>query len=100
MEAEGQRGREVIYTKQEISRHPMEQTIEIPVEVRGSERVFAGQIQAWQYGVRFLIDVDGVEMKFERDDSGEFRAVLPEGFSGKMPDREVVAAIIGVLEGL
>jgi hypothetical protein len=78
----------------------MEQTIEIPVEFRGVERVFSATVQAWQYGRRFLVDVDGVEMTLERDDAGEFRALLPEGFAGKTPDKEVIRAIIDVLEAL
>jgi hypothetical protein len=78
----------------------MEQTIEIPVEIRGVERTFTALVQAWQYGLRFLVDVDGVEVTLERDDAGEFRAILPEGFGGKAPEREIVAAIIGVLEAL
>lgn len=78
----------------------MEQTIEIPVEIRGEERVFSAIVQAWQYGLRFLVDVDGVEMTFERDDAGEFRALLPEAHTGKTPDKEVIRAIIDVLEAL
>jgi hypothetical protein len=78
----------------------MEQAIEIPVEIRGEEQVFSARVQAWQYGQRFLVDVDGVEVTLERDDSGEFRAILPEGFSGKTPDKEVVSAIIEVLQTL
>lgn len=78
----------------------MEQTVEIPVEIRGEERVFLAKVQAWRYGHRFLVDVDGVEVTLERDDAGEFRAILPEGFSGKSPDKEVVGAIIEVLQTL
>jgi hypothetical protein len=78
----------------------MEQTIEIPVEVRGEERVFSAVVQSWQYGQRFLLDVDGVQVTVERDDAGEFRAILPEGHTGKAPDREVVAALISVLQEL
>ena len=78
----------------------MEQTIEIPVDIHGAERVYFGRVQAWQYGLRFLVDVDGVDMTLERDDAGEFRALLPEGFDGKMPDKRVIAAIIQVLETL
>lgn len=62
----------------------MEQPIEIPVEIRGQERVFSARVQAWRYGHRFLVDVDGVEVTLERDDGGEFRAILAEGFSGKL----------------
>jgi hypothetical protein len=74
--------------------------IEIPVTIRGEERSFPAQVQAWRYGMRFLVDVDGVEMTLERDDAGEFRALLPEGFTSKPPDREVIAAIIEVLQTL
>ena len=79
---------------------PMEQIVEIPVEIRGVERTFSARVQAWRYGVRFLVDVDGVEVTLERDDAGEFRAILPEGFAGKMPDKEAIGAIIEVLNVL
>jgi hypothetical protein len=78
----------------------MEQTVEIPVTVRGTERLFTALVQAWQYGVRFLVNVDGVEVVLERDDSGEFRAILPEGFTGKPLDKELIIGIIDVLQAL
>ena len=78
----------------------MEQTVEIPVDIRGVERSFTARVQAWQYGLRFLVDVDSVEVTLERDDGGAFRAILPEGHVGKAPDKEVIAAIIEVLEAL
>ena len=78
----------------------MEQTIEIPVTVHGVDRVFAAEVQAWRYGLRFLVDVDGVQVVLERDDAGEFRAILPDGSSGKAPDKAVIGAIIEVLEAL
>lgn len=79
---------------------PMEQTVEIPVDIRGEERNYTARVQAWQYGLRFLVDIDSVEVTLERDDGGEFRAILPEGFAGKAPEKEVIAAIIEVLEAL
>jgi hypothetical protein len=78
----------------------MEQTIEIPVTVRGMDRLFTARVQAWQYGMRFLVDIDGVEVVLERDDAGEFRAILPEGFTGKPPDKELIGAVIDVLQAL
>jgi hypothetical protein len=57
-------------------------------------------VQAWRYGHRFLVDVGGVEVTLERDDAGEFRALLPEGFAGKSPDKEIIGSIIEVLENL
>jgi hypothetical protein len=76
----------------------MEQTVEIPVTVRGIDRLFTARVQAWQYGMRFLVDIDGVEVVLERDDAREFRAILPEGFAGKPPDKEMPRGIIDVLQ--
>jgi hypothetical protein len=78
----------------------MEQTVEIPVEIGGLERIFPAKVQAWRYGQRFMVDVDGVEVVLERDDAGEFRAMLPEAFAGKPPEKEVIGAIIEVLQAL
>jgi hypothetical protein len=78
----------------------MEQTIEIPVTVRGMDRLFIARVQAWQYGMRLFVDIDGVEIILERDDAGEFRAILPEGFTGKPPDKEMIGGIIDVLQAL
>ena len=78
----------------------MDQTVEIPVTIRGEERIFSARVQAWQYGLRFLVDLEGNEIVLERDDAGEFRAILPEGFSGKLPDKAIISAIIEVLQQL
>ena len=78
----------------------MEQSIEIPVTVRGVERSYPATVQAWRYGIRFLVDLDGVEVTLERDDAGEFRAILPEGFTGRLPDKELIGAVIEVLQEL
>jgi hypothetical protein len=76
----------------------MEQTVEIPVTIRGEGRIFSAKVQAWRYGIRFLVDIDGNEVVLERDDAGEFRAILPEGFTGKLPDKAVISSIIEVLQ--
>jgi len=68
-----------------------------PVEIRGEELVFSAKVQAWRFGLRFLVDVDGVEVILERDDAGEFRALLPDGFVGKLPEKEIVESIIMTL---
>lgn len=78
----------------------MEKIIHIPVEYGGAEREFEAKVQFWQYGSRFLLSVDGVEMVFERDDSGDYRAIVTEGYSGKLPDRGLIEAIAKVLDGL
>jgi hypothetical protein len=72
---------------------------DLPVFLPG-ERLFTARVQAWQYGVRFLVDIDGVEVVLERDDAGEFRAILPEGYTGKSPDKALIGGIIDVLQAL
>ena len=78
----------------------MEGAVIIPVEYAGAEREFEARVQVWQYGHRFFVDVEGVELVFERDDSGQYRALTPEGYTGKLPDRGLVQAIAEVLDGL
>lgn len=78
----------------------MEERVEIPVEFEGNEWVYQARVQTWKYGMRFLVDLDGVEVIFERDDAGVFRAVLPQGFEGRVPDKGKIVAIAGVLESL
>lgn len=78
----------------------MGEMVTIPVEYGGVERAFDAEVQVWRYGHRFLVPVDGVDLVFERDDSGEYRAIVPEGFTGKLPDRGWVEAIAAVLDGL
>lgn len=74
--------------------------MDIPVTIGGEDRTYTARVQAWRYGLRFLVDVGGVEVKVEQDDSGDFRALLPEGFTGKVPDKEVIGAIVDVLKFL
>jgi len=78
----------------------MEQVVHIPVDYQGVEREFEARVQVWQYGHRFFVQVEGVELVFERDDSGEYRALAPEGYTGKLPDRGLVQAIAEVLDAL
>jgi len=72
----------------------------IPVNYRGEERSFEAELQVWQYGYRFIVPVDGMELVFERDDSGDYRAIASEGSCGELPDRELVQAIAEVLQTL
>ena len=64
------------------------------------EMSFEAEVQVWQYGHRFLVPVEGVDLVFEQDDSGAYRAIVPEGLSGKLPDRALVQAIAAVLDDL
>ncbi|HLY72338.1 MAG TPA: hypothetical protein VKR53_21555 [Puia sp.] len=78
----------------------MGETVMIPVNYRGEERSFEAELQVWQYGYRFIVPVDGMELVFERDDSGDYRAIASEVSGGELPDRELVQAIAEVLQTL
>ena len=78
----------------------MEPIVQIPVDYQGVEREFEARVQVWQYGHRFFVQVEEVELTFERDDAGEYRALAPEGYTGKLPDRGLVQAIAEVLDAL
>ncbi|HVU58476.1 MAG TPA: hypothetical protein VHD83_25620 [Puia sp.] len=78
----------------------MEQVVHIPVEYQGIEREFEARVQVWQYGHRFFVLVEGVELVFERDDAGDYRALTPEGYTGKLPERGLVQAIAEMLDAL
>jgi hypothetical protein len=78
----------------------MEVIVHIPVEYGGVVQEFEARLQVWQYGYRFFVPVDGVDLMFERDDAGNHRAVVPEGYAKKLPDRGLVMAIAAVLDGV
>lgn len=78
----------------------MEEIVHIPVEYGGVAHEFEARLLVWQYGYRFFVPVDGVELMFERDDAGNHRAVVPEGYAKKLPDRGLVMAIAAVLDGV
>lgn len=78
----------------------MEEIVHIPVDYQGDEREFEARVQVWQYGHRWFVMVEGVELVFEKDDAGEYRALTPEGYTGKLPDRGLVQAIAEVLDAL
>jgi hypothetical protein len=78
----------------------MGETVVIPVDYGGKEWEFEATVQVWRYGHRFLVPVEGVELVFERDDAGRYRALAPEGYPGPLPQQGLVQAILGVLDSL
>jgi hypothetical protein len=78
----------------------MGEMVTIPVNYKGVELEFEAEVQVWQYGYRFLVLIGELTLVFERDNSGEFRAITPEGYTGKLPDRGLVQAIAEVLDAL
>lgn len=73
----------------------------LPVQYRGEEREFGARIAATGYTYKLLITVDQTDITFEKDEEGQFRAVLatPER-PGHLPDPELVQAITEQLNRL
>ena len=78
----------------------MDEPFIIPVQYKGIEREFEAKVQAWTYGFRLFVDVDGTEVIFERDNEGNYRAIVPPDQGSKTPDSALVQAIAGILQTL
>lgn len=61
----------------------MEETFVLTVEHNGKQLNLDTQFMRVGYTYKFKVLVDGVEVYFEPDEQGEFRAVLPEGMDDK-----------------
>lgn len=57
-------------------------------------------IRAFGYTYKLAVEIDGVEVFFERDEQQNYRAVLADAASGKKPDAGMIRAILLTLEGL
>jgi hypothetical protein len=75
----------------------MDEPIVIPVIFQDTELEFTATLQTWSYGFRFIVDIEGMEVIFEKDDEGEYRALIAPGQLTKSPKVELIAAIGQVL---
>jgi hypothetical protein len=78
----------------------MDESISISLLYEGKEREFEARLQSWAYGHRFFVDVDGVELIIERDDGGNYRAIVSPEYAGPVPSPGLVQAIIDTLQSL
>jgi len=74
----------------------------LPVTYRGQELEFPLQILQTGYTLKFVVTIGEAKMIFEKDDQGEYRAILAEAetYKGKMPEQGLLAAIHEVLQSL
>ncbi|MEE6126625.1 hypothetical protein V2E39_04385 [Chryseobacterium arthrosphaerae] len=73
---------------------------EVPVSYKGKEYVFNARLATFTYGYKIYVDVNGTEVVFERDDSGNLRALLPENTSETTIEKGLIEAIIEVFTAL
>ena len=80
----------------------MDDVLKLPVMYRGEELEFPFRVLLQGFTTRYVVDVDGVEVTYERDDSGELRAVIydQEQLRGKLPGRGLMEAITKVIQRL
>ena len=74
----------------------------LPITYKGEELEFPLQIVPMGFTYKFIVTVGDAKLIYEKDDEGEYRAMLadPNVFTGKMPDRELLIAINEVLQSL
>jgi hypothetical protein len=70
-------------------------SFELPVAYKGQELTFPARLLTKGFAPRFVILVNDAEIIFERDDNGEFRALLPHSneFTGHLPEKGLLEAI-------
>lgn len=76
----------------------MENTFDIPVIYKGKELLFTGQLLHLGYIHKIAIDVNGEQILLEKDDEGNYRAVLANIESESKLDKELVKAIVESFE--
>lgn len=80
----------------------MEDLYQLPVSYKGEELEFPFRIVAQGYVQRFVVRIAEVDVVFEPDDSGEYRAIVydADGVTGKLPERGLLEAISSVIQQL
>jgi hypothetical protein len=80
----------------------MDQEFEIPVNYKNKDLLIPAALQVQGYTYRIETIVADVTLYFERDDSGEFRALLPPETPAdvKLPETGLVAAVAESLNSL
>jgi hypothetical protein len=78
----------------------VDEIFEIPVSYKGKELSFPAKLLKLGYIYKFLVTIDEIEVFFEQDDEGNYRATvdpikIEEGFK---IDRKLLEAIATTLE--
>lgn len=80
----------------------MEDELEIPIIYKGEPLTIQGKVLAFGYVYKLSVDINGVEIIFEKDDAGDYRAILsdPDSAHKQKPDAEMVKAILETLSAI
>jgi hypothetical protein len=88
-----------LYLSSPVTLRSMEDSLKLPVIYKGEELEFPFRVVLQGFTTRYVVEVDGVKVTYERDDTGELRAVVydQEQLAGKLPDRKLLEAITETL---
>jgi hypothetical protein len=77
-----------------------ESSFDIPVTFKNQELLFPAEFLQQGYTYKFQIDVNGIDMFFEKDDEGNYRALVDplKTDENKKIDIELLKAIVDSLE--
>jgi hypothetical protein len=92
----------VIHSYSKYKNKAMEDGLELPVTYKGQELLFPLKVVPQGYVYRFVVQIDDLEVVYEKDDAGEYRAVIakPDEYKGKLPEKELLEAICEVIVSL
>ena len=76
----------------------MDEPFYLPDSYKGVEQEFSTRLEQRGYIAVLIVDVDGIPVNYERDDEGNWRAIIPPGHPGKPPAVELLRAIAEAIE--
>lgn len=70
------------------------------IHYRGQERNYPVRKEVSAYSLRYIVEVEGVEVIFEQDEEGRYRALLPRGVSPQQLalSKELLGSVCDALE--
>ena len=78
----------------------MDEGFELPVNYKGQQSMFSGQLHLYGYSQKMEILIHGVSVLFERDEERQWRAIVPPEQLESMQsiDRDLLQAISDSIE--
>ena len=78
----------------------MDNSFELPVSYKGKELLFPGQLHLYGYTQKIEIIVNGLSLFFERDEEGNWRAIVDpsEVEKNRSINEELIRAVIHSIE--
>ncbi len=78
----------------------MDEPFIITITYKGAEQGFTAILQVLGYTHRFHVSVEGIEVIFERDEEGQYRAVIPPEKETKKIDTLLLQSIAKEIENI